>query len=156
MTFECLIAGEGPERRNLESLIRRCGLEERVTLLGHVPREHMDSLYDRADVVVLTSRSEGIPLVLMEAMARGKIVLAPAITGIPELVIAGRDGISVRSRIAGGFRGPLALHSFADGEHGSVHVGELQLPRFGGPATGLGTACGPGAGPPQFQPQTRI
>jgi glycosyltransferase involved in cell wall biosynthesis len=90
--FECSIAGDGPERRNLESLIRKYGLEERVTLLGHVPREQMDSLYDRADVVVLTSRSEGIPLVLMEAMARGKVVLAPAITGIPELVIAGRTG----------------------------------------------------------------
>jgi glycosyltransferase involved in cell wall biosynthesis len=50
------------------------------------------SLYDRADVVVLTSRSEGLPLVLMEAMARGKIVLAPNITGIPELVVAGRTG----------------------------------------------------------------
>jgi len=52
----------------------------------------MDSWYDRADLVVLTSRSEGIPLVLMEAMARGRIVLAPAITGIPELVIAGKTG----------------------------------------------------------------
>ncbi|MFZ0860855.1 MAG: glycosyltransferase family 4 protein [Candidatus Sulfotelmatobacter sp.] len=90
--FECLIAGDGPEWRNLQSLIRECGLEERVTLLGHVGREHMDSWYDRADLVVLTSRSEGIPLVLMEAMARGKIVLAPAITGIPELVIAGKTG----------------------------------------------------------------
>ncbi len=59
----------------------------------------MDSLYDRADVVVLTSRSEGIPLVLMEAMARGKIVLAPAITGIPELVIARQTGISLPERI---------------------------------------------------------
>jgi glycosyltransferase involved in cell wall biosynthesis len=90
--FECSIAGEGPERRNLEALVRQCGLEERVRLLGHVPRELMDSYYDRADVVVLTSRSEGIPLVLMEAMARGKIVLAPAITGIPELVVAGKTG----------------------------------------------------------------
>lgn len=90
--FECFIAGDGPERRRLESLIRRCGLEGRVTLLGHVPREPMDSLYDRADVVVLTSRSEGIPLTLMEAMVRGKIVLAPAITGIPELVIPGKTG----------------------------------------------------------------
>jgi glycosyltransferase involved in cell wall biosynthesis len=52
----------------------------------------MDSLYRRADVVVLTSRSEGIPLVLMEAMVRGKIVLAPAITGIPEIVVAGGTG----------------------------------------------------------------
>jgi colanic acid/amylovoran biosynthesis glycosyltransferase len=90
--FECLIAGEGPERRNLEALIRGCHLGKRVRLLGHLPRAGMDSFYARADVVVLTSRSEGIPLVLMEAMARGTIVLAPAITGIPELVIPGRTG----------------------------------------------------------------
>jgi len=92
VTFECSVAGDGPERRHLASLIRRLGLEARVTLLGHVPRNQMDSLYEQADVVVLTSRSEGIPLVLMEAMARGKIVLAPDITGIPELVIAGSTG----------------------------------------------------------------
>ena len=90
--FECLIAGEGPRRRHLHSLIRKCDLENTVTLLGHVPREQMDSLYSRADVVVLTSRSEGIPLVLMEAMARGRIVVAPAITGIPELVVPGKTG----------------------------------------------------------------
>jgi glycosyltransferase involved in cell wall biosynthesis len=90
--FECWIAGDGPERGTLESHIRQCDLEGQVKLLGHVPREQMDSLYDRADVVVLTSRSEGVPLVLMEAMARGRIVLAPEITGIPELVIAGKTG----------------------------------------------------------------
>lgn len=90
--FDCSIAGEGPERHKLDSLITRYGLQAQITLLGHVPREQMDSLYARADVVVLTSRSEGIPLVLMEAMARGKIVLAPAITGIPELVVAGKSG----------------------------------------------------------------
>lgn len=92
LRLECYIAGEGPERRGLEFLIRQHELENCVMLLGHVPREHMSSLYDRADVVVLTSRSEGIPLVLMEAMARGRVVLAPAITGIPELVIPGKTG----------------------------------------------------------------
>jgi colanic acid/amylovoran biosynthesis glycosyltransferase len=107
--FECSIAGDGPERRRLESLIRKLGLEERVTLLGHVPREQMDSLYDRADVVVLTSRSEGIPLVLMEAMARGKIVLAPDITGIPELVIAGKTGFLYEAGSQGDFVARLLL-----------------------------------------------
>lgn len=90
--FDCLIAGEGPERHDLERLIRDLRLERQVTLLGHVPRKQTASLYDRADVVVLTSRSEGIPLVLMEAMARGRIVLAPAITGLPELVIPEKTG----------------------------------------------------------------
>ena len=92
LDFESVIAGEGPERQHLELLIRENQLQDRLTLLGHVARKQMDSLYRRADVVVLTSRSEGIPLVLMEAMARGKIVLAPAITGIPELVIPGKTG----------------------------------------------------------------
>jgi colanic acid/amylovoran biosynthesis glycosyltransferase len=92
VSFECSIAGDGPQRRKLASFIRKLSLAERVTLLGQVAREQMDSLYDRADVVVLTSRSEGIPLVLMEAMARGKIVLAPAITGIPELVVHRKTG----------------------------------------------------------------
>ena len=90
--FVCRLAGEGPERRRLESLIREWGLQERVTLLGHVAKTRLAGLYQAADVVVLTSRSEGIPVVLMEAMARGKIVLAPAITGIPELVRAGETG----------------------------------------------------------------
>ena len=90
--FTCSIAGDGPERQTLERLIRDLGLSEHVKLFGHVEHERLGPLYDRADVVVLTSRSEGIPIVLMEAMARGRIVLAPAITGIPELVIPGKTG----------------------------------------------------------------
>jgi glycosyltransferase involved in cell wall biosynthesis len=92
LDFCCEIAGEGPERHRLESLIRELGLEKRVMLLGHASAEKTNSLYLRADLVVMTSRSEGIPLVLMEAMARGKLVLAPAITGIPELVTSGQTG----------------------------------------------------------------
>jgi glycosyltransferase involved in cell wall biosynthesis len=92
VNVHCAIAGEGAERANLESLIRELNLDDRVELLGHVPPEGLDSFYEEADLVVLTSRSEGIPLVLMEAMARGKIALAPNITGIPELVIDGKTG----------------------------------------------------------------
>ncbi len=90
--FECSIAGEGRERESLEALIADHGLGQHITLLGHVESAQIGYLYDAADVVVLTSRSEGIPLVLMEAMAHGNIVLAPAITGIPELVTAGKTG----------------------------------------------------------------
>ena len=92
LNFDCVIAGEGPERQRLELLIREQRLQDRVRLLGHITAPLMDSLYRPADVVVITSRSEGIPLVLMEAMARSRIVLAPAITGIPEIVIPGKTG----------------------------------------------------------------
>ena len=92
INFECAIAGEGPERPHLELLIGEYGLIDRLRLLGHVNQPHMKSLYCNADVVVLTSRSEGLPLVLMEAMAQGRIVLAPSITGIPEIITAGKTG----------------------------------------------------------------
>jgi glycosyltransferase involved in cell wall biosynthesis len=95
--FVCLVAGEGPERPWLEHLIRNLGLEGRVKLLGHLGRQQLDAYYAMCDLVVLTSRSEGIPLVLMEAMAHGKTVLAPAITGIPELVRDGKTGFLYRS-----------------------------------------------------------
>jgi glycosyltransferase involved in cell wall biosynthesis len=90
--FVCLIAGDGSERRRLERLAASCGLEQEIQLLGHVQRDQLAAYYARADLVVLTSRSEGVPLTLMEAMARGKPVLAPAITGIPELVADGQTG----------------------------------------------------------------
>lgn len=90
--FRCRIAGEGPERDHLQYLIKKYELENEVTLLGHLPKEKLSCEYENANLIVLTSRSEGIPLVLMEAMARGCIVLAPDITGIPELVLDGRTG----------------------------------------------------------------
>jgi len=92
LPITCEIAGDGPERTNLLNKIHSSDLEGEVRLLGHVDPENLDSLYRKTDLVVLTSRSEGIPLVLMEAMAREKIVLAPQITGIPELVCSGRNG----------------------------------------------------------------
>jgi glycosyltransferase involved in cell wall biosynthesis len=57
-----------------------------VQLIGHVPRRSLVGFYRQADLVVMTSKSEGIPVVLMEAMSHSKLVLAPSITGIPELV----------------------------------------------------------------------
>jgi colanic acid/amylovoran biosynthesis glycosyltransferase len=88
----CWLVGEGPERPALERQIRTFGLQDRVYLTGYLPPVHLSGFYRHADLVVLTSQSEGIPVVLMEAMAHEKLVLAPAITGIPELVEHGRTG----------------------------------------------------------------
>jgi colanic acid/amylovoran biosynthesis glycosyltransferase len=101
--FVCLIAGEGPERWRLERMIRDFGLQGVVKLLGHLQRQKLDAYYGSCDLVVLTSRSEGIPLVLMEAMAHNRPVLAPAITGIPELVQDGRTGFLYRAGSLGDF-----------------------------------------------------
>ncbi|HEY1463712.1 MAG TPA: glycosyltransferase family 4 protein [Terriglobales bacterium] len=90
--FTCTIVGDGPELEALETLIQELDLRCEITLAGHVAHEELPHYYAASDLVILTSRSEGIPLVLMEAMAHKRTVLAPAITGIPELVIPGRTG----------------------------------------------------------------
>jgi colanic acid/amylovoran biosynthesis glycosyltransferase len=90
--FICWIAGEGPERRALERQIAELKLEGRVRLIGHVSRGNLASYYQQADLIVMTSESEGIPVSLMEAMSHERLVLAPAITGIPELVEDRRTG----------------------------------------------------------------
>jgi glycosyltransferase involved in cell wall biosynthesis len=97
LNFSCWIAGEGPERKALEYLIADLRLDNRVLLLGHVDRAELSRYYRYADLVALTSASEGLPVVLMEAMAYGKLVLAPAITGIPELVNDSRNGFLYRA-----------------------------------------------------------
>jgi colanic acid/amylovoran biosynthesis glycosyltransferase len=86
LDFLCWIAGEGPERKTLQSLINELRLRDHVLLLGHVNRTKLSDYYQYADLVALTSLSEGLPVALMEAMAHEKLVIAPAITGIPELV----------------------------------------------------------------------
>jgi glycosyltransferase involved in cell wall biosynthesis len=96
LPFFCAIAGEGPERTALQQMIVELKLEKEMRLLGLLSRERLNSLYAQSNLVVLTSRSEGIPLALMEAMSHRKIVLAPAITGIPELVVDGKTGFSYR------------------------------------------------------------
>jgi glycosyltransferase involved in cell wall biosynthesis len=90
--YVCFLAGDGPERQKLEYQIRALGLEREVKLLGQVAREDLEAIYPLVDLIVLTSKSEGIPLALMEAMAHGKPVLAPNITGVPELVIDRKTG----------------------------------------------------------------
>jgi glycosyltransferase involved in cell wall biosynthesis len=86
LNFHCKIAGQGEEYDGLHNLIRDTGLQNEVELCGHVGRDKLRILYSQADVVVLTSHSEGIPQTLMEAMAMERVVLAPSITGIPELI----------------------------------------------------------------------
>jgi glycosyltransferase involved in cell wall biosynthesis len=92
------IVGDGPERSRLEQTIRAAGLGERVSLAGSLPEDEVSLLMQKADLFVLpslisaTGRMEGIPVVLMEAMASGVPVIATRLSGIPELVAPGVTG----------------------------------------------------------------
>jgi colanic acid/amylovoran biosynthesis glycosyltransferase len=91
--FECVIVGGGDDREQMERKISELQLETFMRLTGPLKRPEVLDWYRRSDIFVLPSLSEGIPLVLMEAMAMELPVVATRITGIPELVTEGVDGL---------------------------------------------------------------
>lgn len=93
-----LIAGEGPERANLENLARRLGVADRVTLLGALPQTELRNYYGAVDALVLASSREGWANVLLEAMACGTPVVASNVWGTPEVVAAPEAGVLMPER----------------------------------------------------------
>lgn len=79
-----LLVGDGPDRPAIERLIEKRGLQEHVRLLG--AREDLPALLTRADVVVLASRWEGMPNVILEAFAARRPVVATEVGGCRELI----------------------------------------------------------------------
>jgi len=82
--FRFIIAGSGPERERLESRVKKMGLEALFDFRGQV--DHLAPLYAASDIVILPSRSEGVPLVILEALAGGRPVVASKVGSIPEVL----------------------------------------------------------------------
>ena len=87
------IAGDGPLRQELERLAAEAGVSERVRLLG--VRSDARALMGAADVVVMPSRSEGLPLSALEALASGTPLVATDVRGLRELVVDGQNALLV-------------------------------------------------------------
>jgi glycosyltransferase involved in cell wall biosynthesis len=87
------IAGDGPLRKDLEEQVSSSSLNEYVNLLGE--RDDVANLLAAADIFVLPSRSEGLPMALLEAMAAGLAVIASCIGGIEEVIMDGVSGLLV-------------------------------------------------------------
>ena len=95
LKFNCIIVGDGSERRNLASLINLLELNDSVILAGPKTQEEVINYYHKAKIFVLPSLTEGLPVVLIEAMACKVPVIATRICGIPELVEDGVNGFLV-------------------------------------------------------------
>lgn len=91
--FRCVIVGEGPERPRLEAMRVELGLDAVVEMPGAAEQSLVRQWWQRASVAVLSSRSEGMPVSLMEAASCGLPAVAPAVGGIPELIEDGVTGL---------------------------------------------------------------
>ena len=87
------LVGDGPERAQLDALVERLEIGEAVRFLGRLPEAETLRQIADSDVLVLPSFMEGLPIVLMEAMALGLPVIASRVAGIPELVQDGKTGL---------------------------------------------------------------
>jgi glycosyltransferase involved in cell wall biosynthesis len=87
---ELHVAGDGPEA---ESVARAAERTEGVRLVGDVPNEDVPALMAEADVLLLSSDTEGFPMTLLEAMASGLPIVATAVSGVPEIIEDGIHGV---------------------------------------------------------------
>jgi D-inositol-3-phosphate glycosyltransferase len=94
-----VVAGKGPSRKLIEDRIKELGIEANIRLAGFVPDNLLPAYYGAADCFVLPSASgEGLPLVLLEAMACGLPVIATAVGGTPEILRNMKNGVLVPPR----------------------------------------------------------
>lgn len=93
--FRLRIVGEGPDRPALEAEIDRLALAGPVVLTGALNQDQVRALYQECDIFVLGSFAEGVPVVLMEAMATEIPCVSTYIAGIPELITDSVDGLLV-------------------------------------------------------------
>ncbi|MHB8715401.1 MAG: glycosyltransferase family 4 protein [Sulfuricaulis sp.] len=90
---ELLLAGEGPMQPEIQRQAAELGIVDKVHFLGH--RQDVPDLMIAADLLLLTSRSEGVPQAVTQALGLGLPVVATAVGGVPELVIHEKTGLLV-------------------------------------------------------------
>lgn len=111
--FACEIIGEGPEREQLTAMIERLGLDGCVVLAGALPRAGVIAALERAAVSALPcvvaedGDRDGLPTVLVEAMALGTPCVSTDVTGVPEILRGGQTGLCVPQRDPAALAGAL-------------------------------------------------
>ena len=92
IVFELVLAGDGEMRPQIESMVDALGLRDQVRITGWISSDQVRSELLAARAMVLPSFAEGLPVVIMEAMALRRPVLTTSIAGVPELVRHGESG----------------------------------------------------------------
>ena len=126
--FRCVSVGDGVCRGELEMLRTELGLEKVFEFVGAQTQGQVLSWWRRADLAVLTSESEGMPVCLMEAAACAVPAVATAVGGVPELVVHGETGLLTRADDAHAFA--QALQELIEDPKRAVAMGRAARDRI--------------------------
>ena len=97
--IKLVITGEGPLKHFLEQRVNAYGLKESIRFEGHISdRNHLIHLYQKTSLFVLPSHHEGLPTVMLEAMACGCPVLATDVGGVPDIIKDGVNGVLIPAK----------------------------------------------------------
>lgn len=94
--FHLVIVGEGPDRKNLESMIRNMGLERKVSLVGKKSRQDLADYIAAADMFILNTGYEGFSHQILEVMAAGLPLITTSAGGNKEVIHQGQNGFMVK------------------------------------------------------------
>lgn len=97
-SYKCLMIGDGSLKAQVFEELHADGLDEVIDLLGSLPRQEVLKIIPQCRIMVMTSRHEGLPIGLLEAMAAGIPIVAAAVGGVPEIISHGETGFLVSSR----------------------------------------------------------
>jgi glycosyltransferase involved in cell wall biosynthesis len=131
--FQIRIVGEGPERRRLESIIAERGLTDRVSLVGAKTHDELHHEYENAHLLAAPSivdssgDRDGLPNVVLEAMACGRAVIATDVGALTSAVIPGESGLLIRPNDADSLAAALDLFAASPDLLGSLGQGGRRL-----------------------------
>ncbi len=113
--LEFTIIGDGPQKNEIEEIIRGNDLSDRVTLTGWVNHDELSEYLNKMQLLVLPSFTEGLPTVALEAMACGTPVLATPVGGVPKLIEDGKTGFILKDNSPQAIaKGILAVLNYAN------------------------------------------
>lgn len=128
ISFSAVFVGEGSLREPIETLVQDEGLVSDVTFTGHIPHERVLGEYAKADIFVSTSRWEGSPNVLLEAMSYGLPSVSSAVGGVVDIITDHKDGLLVSANDEKGVA--LALEELLSSEQLRCQVGSAARVRI--------------------------